>query len=199
MERLLALLKSKKFWTLVAAIVAALAAFFTTSCSASAKVQRSGIHIDTVRVDYIIRSRNASITASCQTDQFNPIQSISTPKFFPSLPAFSTFTESVTITSFPLVTSNGFSIPITLQQSDCNRLSSRFNSMRSISFITPTPLCSAMAPQFSLKPIFPTFGEKCLALLIPIAFPRKSRRRGGRRGRPRPSGTKTVTLGGSHL
>lgn len=58
MEKLKNLLKSKKFWTLVAAIVAALTAFFTTSCSASAKVQRSGIHIDTVRVDYIVRSRN---------------------------------------------------------------------------------------------------------------------------------------------
>lgn len=60
MEKFLNLLKSKKFWTLVAAIVAALSAFFATSCSASAKVQKSGVHIDTVRVDYIIRSRNFS-------------------------------------------------------------------------------------------------------------------------------------------
>ena len=60
MDKLKALLTSKKFWTLVAAIVAALTAFFTTSCSASARVQRSGIHIDTVRVDYIVRSRNIS-------------------------------------------------------------------------------------------------------------------------------------------
>lgn len=58
MEKLKNLLKSKKFWTLVASIVAALTAFFATSCSASAKVQRYGIHIDTVRVDYIVRSRN---------------------------------------------------------------------------------------------------------------------------------------------
>lgn len=58
MEKFKNLLKSKKFWTLIAALVAAFAAFFTTSCSASAKVSRSGVHIDTVRVDYIIRSRN---------------------------------------------------------------------------------------------------------------------------------------------
>ena len=58
MEKFKSLITSKKFWTLVAAIVAALAAFFTVSCSASAKMQRSGVHIDTVRVDYIIRSRN---------------------------------------------------------------------------------------------------------------------------------------------
>lgn len=52
------LIHSKKFWILIAAIVTALMAFFTVSCTASAKVQREGIHIDTVRVDYIIRSRN---------------------------------------------------------------------------------------------------------------------------------------------
>jgi len=50
--------KSKAFWTLVSSIIAALAAFFLSSCAAQAKMQRSGIHIDTVRVDYIIRSRN---------------------------------------------------------------------------------------------------------------------------------------------
>ena len=53
--------KSKAFWTLVSSIVAALAAFFLSSCSAQAKVARSGVHIDTVRVDYIIRSNNFSI------------------------------------------------------------------------------------------------------------------------------------------
>lgn len=61
MEKFKSLITSKKFWTLIAAIVAALAAFFTVSCSASAKMQRSGVHIDTVRVDYIIRSRNTQI------------------------------------------------------------------------------------------------------------------------------------------
>lgn len=53
--------KSKAFWTLVSSIVAALAAFFLSSCSAQAKVARTGIHIDTVRVDYIIRSNNFSL------------------------------------------------------------------------------------------------------------------------------------------
>lgn len=57
METLKSILKSKKFWTLVSAIVAALAAFFLSSCAAQAKVSREGVHIDTVRVDYIVRSR----------------------------------------------------------------------------------------------------------------------------------------------
>lgn len=53
--------KSKAFWTLISSIVAALAAFFLSSCSAQAKVARAGVHIDTVRVDYIIRSNNFSL------------------------------------------------------------------------------------------------------------------------------------------
>lgn len=50
--------RSKAFWTLVSSIIAALAAFFLASCSAQARMQRSGVHVDTVRVDYIIRSNN---------------------------------------------------------------------------------------------------------------------------------------------
>ena len=50
--------KSKAFWTLVSSIIAALAAFFLSSCAAQARMQRHGVHIDTVRVDYIIRSNN---------------------------------------------------------------------------------------------------------------------------------------------
>ncbi len=50
--------KSKAFWTLISSIIAALAAFFLASCAAQARIQRSGVHVDTVRVDYIIRSNN---------------------------------------------------------------------------------------------------------------------------------------------
>lgn len=53
--------KSKAFWTLISSIVAALSAFFLASCSAQAKVARTGVHIDTVRVDYIIRSNNFTL------------------------------------------------------------------------------------------------------------------------------------------
>ena len=41
MEKLKALLKSKRFWELVAAIVAGLTAFFLTSCSTSHYVAQS--------------------------------------------------------------------------------------------------------------------------------------------------------------
>ena len=51
-------LSSKKFWTLVAALVAALAAYFTTSCSSAFSVRRSGVHVDTVEVHQKLRSNN---------------------------------------------------------------------------------------------------------------------------------------------
>ena len=53
--------KSKAFWTLVSSIIAALATFFLASCSVQAKVARAGVHIDTVRVDYIVRSNNFTL------------------------------------------------------------------------------------------------------------------------------------------
>lgn len=59
MEKFLAFLKSLPTWPRIAVLLAAaLIAYFMASCSYSAKVQRSGVHIDTVRVDYIVRSRN---------------------------------------------------------------------------------------------------------------------------------------------
>lgn len=199
MEKFLALLKSKKFWALVAAIVAALTAFFTTSCSASAKVQRSGIHIDTVRVDYIIRSRNTQITASCQTNQFNAIRPISILKSDPSIPVSWNSIISVPITSLQTVVSGGFLTPLVFPDLNYKSSSSLSLITMSTTITSSKPLSSRKILVCMSKPLYFTSGERCLALLLPIAFPIKSRRRGGRRGRPRPSGTKTVPLGGSHL
>lgn len=197
MSKFLALLKSKKFWTLVAALVAALAAFFTTSCAAQAKVSREGIHIDTVRVDYIIRSKSFQTIAQCRTKLSTNFQVHSIPKFFPSTPAFGNSIESVT-TIFPtMVVCNGGSPLSILRRSSCSRFLSPFSITKLTSFTTPILFSSAMAPQYSSKPTCRIFGEKCLALFLPIVFVKRSRRRGGRKGRPK--GTKTVPLGGSHL
>lgn len=62
MEKLKSILKSKRFWELIAAIVAALAAYFAVGCTATARVQRSGIHCDTVKVNYEVRTRSNSST-----------------------------------------------------------------------------------------------------------------------------------------
>ena len=58
MKTLKNLIRSKKFWTLIAALVAAFAAFFTVSCSSAVHLRRSGVHCDTVQVDYKGRSNN---------------------------------------------------------------------------------------------------------------------------------------------
>ena len=197
MSKFLALLKSKKFWTLVTAIVAALAAFFTTSCAAQVRVYREGVHIDTVRVDYIIRSKSFQTIAQCQTKSSMSFQSRSILKFFPSTLASGNFTESAPIISSLPAIFNGASIPLTLRRSSCSRFLSPSSITKSISFTTPIPSSSAMVPQYLSRPICRTFGERCLIAFVPIAFLKRSRRRGGRKGRPK--GTKTIPLGGSHL
>lgn len=197
MSKFLALLKSKKFWALVTAIVAALAAFFTTSCAAQAKVHREGVHIDTVRVDYIVRSKSFQTIAQCQTKSSTNFQSRSILKFSLSTPAFGNSIESVT-TIFPIMAvCNGDSRLLTLRRSSYSRSLSLSSITKSISFTTPIPFFSAMGPEYSSRPRCRIFGGRCFALFLPIAFVKRSRRRGGRKGRPK--GTKTVPLGGSHL
>lgn len=48
MQKLKQLLTSKKFWTLVAALVAAFAAFFTTSCATSTTLTVRGAQVDSL-------------------------------------------------------------------------------------------------------------------------------------------------------
>ena len=64
LKKLLEWLKAFPAWArivIIALAAAILAVISLTSCSATAKMQRHGVHIDTVRVDYIIRSRNTEI------------------------------------------------------------------------------------------------------------------------------------------
>ena len=61
LKKLFEWLKTLPSWArvVVLALIAAILAIVSlTSCSAQAKMARSGVYIDTVRVDYIIRSRN---------------------------------------------------------------------------------------------------------------------------------------------
>lgn len=197
MSKFLALLKSKKFWTLVTALVAALSAFFLTSCVSAGSVFRRGVHHDTVEYQFKIRSRNFQTFAQCQTKSSMNFQSRSIPRSFLSIPVFGNSIESAT-TIFPtMVVCNGDSHPPILRRSNYSRFLSPFSITKLTSFTIPILFSSAMAPQYSSKPTCRIFGEKCLALFLPIAFVKRSRRRGGRKGRPK--GTKTVPLGGSHL
>lgn len=60
MEKIIAILKSKKFWTLVSSIVAALAAYFAVACSTSYRTISHGLHLDTVKTELKIRTKNVN-------------------------------------------------------------------------------------------------------------------------------------------
>ena len=49
--------KSKKFWTFIAAIVAAFSAFFAVGCSAQYASRIHGVHIDTVDLQICTHSK----------------------------------------------------------------------------------------------------------------------------------------------
>lgn len=197
MSKFPALLKSKKFWTLVTAIVAAFSAYFLTSCVSSGSVFRRGVHHDTVEYQFKIRSRNSQTFAQCQTKSSMNFQRRLIPKSFPSTPAFGNSTKSAMTTFQTMAVCSGDSHPPILRRSNYSRFLNPSSITKLISFTIPIPFFSAMAPQYSSRLICRTFGGKCLALFLPIAFVKRSRRRGGRKGRPK--GTKTVPLGGSHL
>lgn len=190
MSKLLSLLKSKKFWTLVSAIVAALAVFFTASCQYSGTLFRTGVHNDTVRYEYRVRSRNAIV--SCN-------QLISIPEFIRSTRSFTDFITFATSRPKQTVSLHGHSKALTpfiplVFRSACGLLTiSNYPT-----FIESNLSCS-ISPALQSSARCGKSGIVFLTSLLPIGFVKRSRR-GGRRGkgRPRP-GTKTVSLGGSHL
>lgn len=190
MNKFLSLLNSKKFWTLVAAIVAALTAFFTASCQYSGTLFRTGVHNDTVRYEYRVRSRNAVV--SC--NQLNSI-----PEFFRSTRSSTDFITFATSRLTQTASLHGHSKTLT------PGIPLMFRSACGLSTISNYPTFTVSNPICSISPVLQSSarcessGFICLASLLPIGFVKRSRR-GGRRGkgRPRPS-TKTVSLGGSHL
>lgn len=201
MSKLLALLKSKKFWTLVASIVAALSAFFLTSCVSAGSILRRGVHHDTVEYQFKIRSRNFQTFAQCQTKLSTNFQVHSIPTFGQSIPAFGTSTVTAITMNSPVIPFAGFSFSRRNLTPTFREFMNPSNITRLISVPVSKRSCSMVPNGLSVASLFPvtfrTFGEKCLIAFVPIAFLRRSRRRGGRKGRPK--GTKTVPLGGSHL
>ncbi len=204
MNKFLSLLKSKKFWTLVAAIVAALTAFFTVSCQYSGTLFRTGVHNDTVRYEYRVRSRNAIVSCyEYRVRSRNAIvscnQLISIPEFFRSTRSSTDFITFATSRPAQTVSLHGHSKTLTPV------IPLIFRSACDLSTISNYPIFTVSNPSCSISPVLQSnalcesSGFICLASLLPISFVKRSRR-GGRRGkgRPRPS-TKTVSLGGSHL
>ena len=198
----MSVLKSKKFWTLVIAIVAALAAYFTVSCAAQARVQREGVHIDTVRVDYIIKSRNIQTLSLCPENQ-NYVLNV-------------TLVTSVLMRSF--VTCSSLAMVGPKLEEFCSFI---LRIPSAIGFMKSSMLCltskfpsttirncsleeSAKIMSFSNSPA-KLSGNSCSVISMSasllfsgLLLPRSYGRR-GRGGKRRPKSTKSVPLGGSHL
>lgn len=201
MSKCPALLKSKKFWTLVASIVAAFSAFFLTSCVSAGSILRRGVHHDTVEYLFKIRSRNFQTIAQCQTKSSTNFQDHSIPTFGQSIPASGTSTVTAITMNSPVIAFAGFFLSRRNLTPTFREFMNPSNITRLISAPVSKRSCSMVPNGLSVASLSPvtsrTFGEKCLIAFVPIAFLRRSRRRGGRKGRPK--GTKTIPLGGSHL
>lgn len=185
--------RNKAFWTLITSIIAALAAYLTTSCSYSQKVFRHGVHYDTVKVESKIKSRDLSCLT---TNLGKPSRSLSSSTLeLSSWKHFSPFAPTMSLTAItspsglPLQIVFGSkpqSIPLTQpachfilpSNKNCSTLSVNKSSMSLIS----------QTSSFS-------FTLASLVLAVPLA---RSRRGGRRKGKPRPK-VKNIIIGGRHL
>ena len=185
--------RTKAFWTLITSIIAALAAYFTVSCSYSQKVFRNGIHYDTVRIESKIKTRDLSCLT---TNLGTPSHSLSSS----NLELVSWRHSSSLVPTMPsMVTTSLFGLPwqivfgskpqlILLSQLRC-RFISPSNKDYSIPSVTVLSMSSTSQTSFS------SFTLASLALAVPLG---RSRRGGRKKGKPRPK-VKNIIIGGRHL
>ena len=185
--------RNKAFWTLVASIIAALAAYFTVSCSYAQKVFRHGVHYDTVKVESVIKSRNLS----CLTKNLGtPSHSLSSS----NLELISWKHSSSLAPTMPsTVTTSLFGLPwqIVFGSKPQLILLSRLRCH----FISPsnkdcsTPSVTVLSMSSTSQTSFSSFTLASLVLAVPLG---RSRRGGRRKGKPRPK-VKNIIIGGRHL
>lgn len=185
--------RNKAFWTLIASIIAALAAYFTVSCSYSRKIFRNGVHHDTVRIESKIKSRDLSCLT---TNLGTPSHSLSSSnleliswKHFSSLAP--TMPSTVTTSPSGLPSQTVFeSKPqlILLSQLRCH-----FILPSNKDCLTPSVTVSSMSSTSPTSSF--SFSLASLVLAVPLG---RSRRGGRRKGKPRPK-VKNIVIGGRHL
>lgn len=185
--------RNKAFWTLIASIIAALAAYFTVSCSYSRKVFRHGVHHDTVRVESKIKSRDLScLTTNLGTPSRSLLSTnLELISWKHSLSLAPTMLSTATTSLFGLPWQIVFeSKPqlILLSQLRCH-------------FILPlnkdcsTPSITVLSMSSTSQTSFSSFTLASLVLAVPLG---RSRRGGRRKGKPRPK-VKNIIIGGRHL
>lgn len=185
--------RNKAFWTLIASIIAALAAYFTVSCSYSQKIFRHGIHCDTVKVESKIKSRDL---ACLTTNLGTPCLSLSSSTLELSLWKHSL----LLVPTMPsTVASSLFDLPSQIV------LGSKLQLIPSLRpachFILPsnkncsTPSVNRLFTNSKSQTFFSLFTLASLLPAVPLA---RSRRGGRRKGKPRPK-VKNIIIGGRHL
>lgn len=185
--------RTKAFWTLVTSIIAALAAYFTVSCSYTQKVFRHGVHHDTVKIESTIKPRNLS----CLTKNLGaPSRSLSSSTlelslWKRSLPLAPTTSSTVASSPFGLLSQTVFeSKPqlIPLSRPTCRFISP---SNKNCSTLSGTESSTSSRSQtFS-------FSSMLASPVLSVLFGH-SRRGGRRKGKPRPK-VKNIIIGGRHL
>ena len=185
--------RNKAFWTLIASIIAAFAAYFTVSCSYSRKIFRHGVHYDTVRVESKIKSRDLSCLT---TNLGTPSHSLSSS----NLELISWKHSSLLAPTMPsTVATSPFGLPsqtvfeskpqlILLSQLRCH-----FISPSNKDCSTPSVTVSSMSSTSQTSSF--SFTLASLVLAVPLG---RSRRGGRRKGKPRPK-VKNIIIGGRHL
>lgn len=185
--------RNKAFWTLIASIIAALAAYFTVSCSYSRKVFRHGVHHDTVRVESKIKSKDLSCLT---TNLGTPSRSLSSSNLeliswkhssllAPTMPS--------TVVTFPFGLPSQIVFGSKPQLNPLSQLACHFIlpsnkncSTRSVSVLSMSSGSRISSFSFTLA---------SLVLAAPLG---RSRRGGRRKGKPRPK-VKNIIIGGRHL
>lgn len=185
--------RTKAFWTLIASIIAAFAAYFTTSCSYSQKVFRHGVHHDTVRVESKIKSRDLSCLTtnlgtrshSLSSSNLELISWKHSSLFAPTMPS-TVVTSPFGLPSQIVFGSKPQLIP--LLQLPCHFISP---SNKNCS----TPSVGVLSMSSGSQIFSFSFTLASLVLAVPLG---RSRRGGRRKGKPRPK-VKNIIIGGRHL
>ena len=185
--------RNKAFWTLIASIIAALAAYFTVSCSYSRKVFRHGVHHDTVRVESKIKSRDLSCLT---TNPGTPSRSLSSSNLELILSKHSSLL-ALTMPSTVATSLSGLPSQIVFgsrpQLIPLSQLTCHFILPSNKNCSTPSVSVLSMS---STSQIFSfSFTLASLTLAVPLG---RSRRGGRRKGKPRPK-VKNIIIGGRHL
>lgn len=185
--------RTKAFWTFVTSIIAALAAYFTVSCSYSQKVFRHGLHCDTVKLESVIKSRKLS----CSTKNLGtPSRGLSSSTLeLSSWKHSSPFvpTISSTVASFPFGLPSQIVFGSKPRLTPSSQLACHFILPSNKNYSIPSVTVFSMSSRFQTSSF--SFSLASLVLAVPLG---RSRRGGRGKGRPRPK-VKNIIIGGKHL